>query len=79
MYENGVAISEIARRTGRDRKTIRKWIQSDSPPKNVKRRRPSKLDDYKEYIISRMQEGVLNATVIYDEIKAKGYKGKITI
>lgn len=26
-----------------------------------------------------MQEGVLNATVIYDEIKDKGYKGKITI
>ncbi len=79
MYENGVAISEIARRTGRDRKTIRKWIQSDGPPKKVQRRRPSKLDEYKEYIISRMQEGVLNATVIYDEIKNKGYKGKITI
>lgn len=79
MYENGVSISEIARRTGRDRKTIRKWIQSDGPPKKVRRRRPSKLDEYKEYIVSRMQEGVLNATVIYDEIKDKGYKGKITI
>ncbi|MGI6630364.1 MAG: transposase [Bacillota bacterium] len=49
MYENGVAISEIARRTGRDRKTIRKWIQSDGPPKKVQRRRPGKLDEYKEY------------------------------
>ncbi|WP_114638076.1 helix-turn-helix domain-containing protein [Desulfolucanica intricata] len=39
MYENGVAISEIARRTGRDRKTIRKWIQSDGPPKKVRRMR----------------------------------------
>ncbi|MCC6975615.1 MAG: helix-turn-helix domain-containing protein, partial [Anaerolineae bacterium] len=32
MHRKGVSISEIARQTGRDRKTIRKIIQAGSKP-----------------------------------------------
>lgn len=79
MYENGVSISEIARRLGRDRKTVRKWLISDGPPRKIQRRRPSKLDPFKDYILERMQQGVLNASVIFDEIKDQGYAGGTTI
>jgi len=43
MYENGVSISEIARRTGRDRKTVRHWLSSNGPPRKIKRSRISGL------------------------------------
>ncbi|NPV27784.1 MAG: IS21 family transposase [Firmicutes bacterium] len=80
MYENGLSINEIARRTGRDRKTIRKVLESDKPQKSVKRRNTqSCLDPYKDYIIQRMAQGVLNAEKILKEIKAQGYPGQITI
>lgn len=31
-FVEGLAIKEIARRTGRDRKTIRRALRSDEPP-----------------------------------------------
>lgn len=44
LYEQGLSVTEIARRTGRDRKTIRKWIATQAMPKRQKRYVPSKLD-----------------------------------
>ena len=32
MYRQGLLISEISRRTGQDRKTVRKVIRSTGPP-----------------------------------------------
>jgi transposase len=79
MYESGIAISDIARRTGHDRKTIRKMIHSAETPKYKRDDRPSLFDPYKSYIQERLAQGVLNATKIYDEIKMKGYQGKHSI
>lgn len=79
MYEGGLSVSEIARRTGRDRKTIKKVLKSDRPPRPLKRKIPSCLDPYKDYITERMAQGVLNAEKILKEIKAKGYPGQISI
>ena len=38
LHRKGVSISEIARRTGRDRKTIRKIITGEVAPKSVRRK-----------------------------------------
>ncbi|CAG5083357.1 uncharacterized protein with Integrase catalytic region [Thermobacillus xylanilyticus] len=44
-------ISQIANELGRDRKTIRKWLQRSEPAPYQRRvRRPSKLDSFKDYI-----------------------------
>lgn len=75
IFEKGLSISEIARRTGHDRKTIRKMVQMDHVPKPAKRERESILDPFKDYLIGRMAEGVLNAEKLYSEIKEKGYTG----
>lgn len=80
MKKRGMSISQIANELGRDRKTIRKWLQQSEPAyyqRHVKR--PSKLDPFKDYIRRRMEEGCLNANVIFDEIKAQGYTGRKTI
>ncbi len=80
MRKRGMSITQIAEELGRDRKTIRKWLQKSEPvPYQRQVTRPGKLDPFKDYILQRMQEGCLNATVIYDEIRAKGYTGGMTI
>lgn len=80
MLQRGMKITEIAEELGRDRKTVRKWLKQDQPG-NYPVRKPvaGKLDAYKDYIRSRMAEGCLNARVILDEIRERGYTGSITI
>jgi transposase len=79
-FDEGLSISEIARQTGYDRKTIRKYINSETPPMRNKRSRdPGKIAPFKEYIISRLNEHPLTATRIYREIQEKGFTGKYGI
>lgn len=79
MYADGVSISEIARRTGRDRKTIRKWLRTNAMPKPVKRKRPSILDPFKSFILEQMQKGVTNASKMLFLLQQQGFEGKIRI
>lgn len=82
LYQEGVSISELSRRLGYDRKTIRKAIRSqeDGNKQNQGvRSKTSKLDPYKPYIEQRMRFGVLNAERILREIREQGYTGGITI
>jgi len=80
MKKRGMNITQIADELGRDRKTIRKWLQKSEPvPCQRQIPRPGKLEPFKDYIRQRMQEGCLNANVIFDEIRAKGYTGRKTI
>lgn len=79
-FDEGLSISEIARQTGHDRKTIRKYINSETPPMRNKRSRdPGKIAPFKEYIISRLNEHPLSASRIYREILEKGFTGKYGI
>jgi transposase len=78
MYRKGVSISEIARRTGRDRKTIRQAANAPDllPPKQPRQVKACKIDPYVPYLEQRMAEGVLNARKLYGEVLAQGYPGK---
>jgi len=80
LFNQGWTISGIARETGHSRVTVRKYIHSQVPPAPEKRsKRPSKLDDYKEYIDQRLQEYPLSAARIYREIQEQGFEGRYTI
>lgn len=80
MHRRGVSISEIARRTGRDRKTVRKAVSTElgggAKPRRTKRK---KLSAYAGYLEQRVGEGVYNATKLYAEIKRLGYAGGRTL
>lgn len=78
MYRKGVSISEIARRTRRDRKTIRQVVNTRelAPAKRARQVKVCKIDPYAPYLEQRMAEGVLNARKLYGEILAQGYPGK---
>ncbi|VVB64823.1 Integrase core domain protein [uncultured archaeon] len=80
LFNQGLSITEIARRTGHSRTTVRKYINSQILPVTKERsNKPSKLDDYKEYIIGRLHEYPLTAKRIYREIQERGFTGKYTI
>src|SRR5436305_14978264 len=78
LYHKGVSISEIARRTGRDRKTILQIATAPglSPAKPTRQAKACKIDPYAPYLEKRMAEGVLNARQLYGQILAQGYPGK---
>jgi transposase len=77
MHREGLSVSEIARRTGHDRKTIRARLAEPLVTAPMTREsRGSKLDAFIPYLEKRIGVGVLNASKLYDEIRALGYTGK---
>jgi len=80
LYNQGLNISQIAQKTGFDRKTVRKYLSARTPPSAAPRvSKPSKLDDYKEYIQNRITAYPLSAARIHREIQELGFTGKYTI
>lgn len=84
-YREGVSISELARKTGHDRKTIRKIVTAKEEPEQALNgaapgghRRVSKLDPFKDYVLERMKAGVSNAARLLREIRDRGYQGEIS-
>ena len=64
LFNEGLSISEIARQTGHDRKTIRKYINIETPPLRKDRpEKPGKLDPFKDYIIMRLNEHSFSALI----------------
>jgi len=77
LHHKGLSISDIARLTGHDRKTVRAVIQGPL----LRQRRPpapraSKLDPYTPYLQQRLADGVFNAQKLFHEIQAQGYRGQ---
>jgi transposase len=80
LLRDGVSISEIARRTGHDRKTIRRLReQPGHPPARRGRSTASILDPYAPYLRMRVAAGVLNATKLYQELQRQGYPGGVAV
>jgi transposase len=79
LHKKGLSISDIARCSGHDRKTVRKVIAGPLlPTPKPRKRRAHKLDSYVDYLRQRMDAGVWNAHKLYTEIKARGYTGSET-
>jgi transposase len=80
LYAQGLSIKAISKKTGFDRKTVRKYLNITSVPESKKRaKKDSKLDEYEEYIITKLHEGPYTASCLYREIQEMGFAGKYTI
>ena len=80
LYNQGLNISQIAEKTGHDRKTVRKYIATKALPIATHRvPKPGKLDEYCEYIQKRISEYPLSAARIYREIQEQGFTGGYTL
>lgn len=77
MYQKGWTQTAIAKETGFNQKTIHKYLNEDKLPERKvnKKKKESKLDPYKNYLLQRIQEGTTNCVVLLEEIQAMGYTG----
>jgi len=79
LYRMGLSISDIARQSGHDRKTVRKVVAGPLlPVPKARKARTHKLDPYVDYLRKRMDEGVWNAHKLFAEIRLRGYTGSET-
>ncbi|MEW1552276.1 ISL3 family transposase [Streptomyces tsukubensis] len=78
VSSTGRSLSAIARELGLNRRTVAKYARAASWQDCVRRtppRRSTSLDPYLEYLRQRWDEGEHTATVLHEEIVAKGYLG----
>lgn len=82
LHRQGLSISAIARRTGRDPKTIRKYIERGLEPPVYRPRqvgRPGKIAPYIGYLGERVAAYPdLSAVRLTREIRERGYAGAYT-
>jgi transposase len=58
------------------RKTVRRWLRADGfPERKTPIKAPPKVEEHGEYLQQRWSEGCHNATTLFREIRAHGYKG----
>ncbi|MCL4559771.1 MAG: IS21 family transposase [Chloroflexi bacterium] len=79
LEQRGVYLKDIAEQLGVHPKTVRRALKRNGAPKPERKKRGSKLDEYKTTIDRLLTEGVWNDVVILREIQAEGYSGGITI
>src|SRR2546427_6812749 len=76
LWRTGKSVSEIARVTGRNRRTVRRLIHQGAASPRTPRLVSSKLDPFRDYLLQRLlQDHVTNAAVRFDEIRERGYAG----
>lgn len=80
LHRQGLSVTAIARRTGRDPKTIRKYMDlelSAYGPRQVGR--PNKITPYLDYLRERAAAlPELTATRLTRELRERGYSGAYT-
>lgn len=76
LYNGGESVHEIARITGKDWKTVKKYLDGD-PKLLCKSRKRSPLDIYTGFIINSIKDGQ-NAMAIAKQLKAKGNNTTLT-
>ncbi len=79
LKEHGVYLKDIAADLGVHPKTISRALQRGRAPARSRPPADSKLDPFKPAVDRLLAEGVWNAVVVWNEIKAQGYTGKLTI
>ncbi|MEU6512441.1 ISL3 family transposase [Streptomyces sp. NPDC046942] len=78
VTDTGCSLSAAARELGLNRRTVAKYARAATWQDCVRRtrpRRPTSLDPYLDYLRQRWEEGEHTATVLHQEIAAKGYSG----
>lgn len=71
LARRGWSVSAIARHTGRDRKTVRRYLAGEGPAREPA---PSCLEPYRPYVEARFSDDPhLFATVLYRELRGLGF------
>jgi transposase len=79
LLHQGLTVSAIARQLKLDRKTIRRFAVAEAPTDLLRREGPRvrALDVFQPHLARRWREGEHVAKVLYNEIRALGYRGSV--
>jgi len=76
LHARGCPLKRISRMVHLDRRTVRRWVRAGAfPERQPPRRRPTKVRRFEEYLQRRWGEGCHNATRLFEELRAQGYRG----
>ncbi len=76
LFQAGHTQAEIGRELHMERKTVRRWLRRGQfPERKPPHRRPPKVSEFADYLQQRWSEGCHNASMLYHEIRGKGYTG----
>lgn len=81
LKDQGLSVSAMARRTGLDRKTVRKYLAQglSAPSYGPRAPRPRRLDPYRDYLRQRLEAvPEIRAARLLRELRALGYSGGYT-
>jgi len=74
LRRQGWTVSAIARHLGRDRKTVRAYLNGDREP--GVRKRPAAVDAFEAYVRQRfVDDPHVWAVMLFDEVTAAGHGG----
>ena len=76
LYKTGASIREIARITGKERKTVKKYIEGN-PDELCRSNKLGCLEGYKDFIIKCIQKGMIQSAIAR-ELTTLGYTGTIS-
>lgn len=80
LSAQGLSIKAISDLTGFDRKTVSKYIFSETcPTYTLLKPKSSQLDDFKLFIKQKLSKVLVSAKFIYENIKEKGFTGSYSI
>lgn len=77
LRERGLYVEDIADQVGLSRSTVVSWLNADGFPerKRPKKKKPSPVAPYAEYLERRWKERCINMSRLWREIKEMGYEG----
>src|SRR5206468_10691001 len=72
LARRGWSVSAIARHTGRDRKTVRKYLTGSQPAREPA---PSCLEPFRDYLVARfVDDAHVDGTVLFREVAELGFE-----
>ena len=81
LIDSGLSNSEIGRRLGIDRRTVRKYRRSNSPPRYTERERATRDDPFSVFQADLEQwlakDHNLSSTSVFRFLRDKGYQGSL--
>jgi len=79
-HQKGLSYSELGRKYNVDRRTAKKYAESESRPEYVLTdSKPSKLDPYKSQIMLWLEEAPYSAMRIWEKVKEQGFDGSYSV
>lgn len=76
LRRQGYSKMAISRELCLSVKTVRRWLRADQfPERKPPTGRRKKVSEFADYLDQRWKEGCRNATQLFNEIRARGYRG----